>query len=89
MILNDEQKKILIEKLKNIKNATCLSCGANEWTISPKVFELREFNNGNLVIGGQNSSIIPVIEVTCKNCGRIVLYNALVMGIIKPNETKK
>lgn len=48
-----------------------------------KVFELREFNDGNFVLGGPNSSIVPLIPVTCDKCGNTVLINALSTELVK------
>lgn len=65
------------------KNQVCPMCGARSWTVSDKMFELREFNDGNLVIGGPNASIIPIVPVTCSNCGNTVMINALSTGLLK------
>jgi len=51
---------------------------------SKKIFQLSEFHEGNLVVGGL---LIPVIPVTCTNCGHTVLVNALISGAIKPETT--
>lgn len=47
-----------------------------------QIFELREFNDGNFVLG-PNSAITPVIPVTCSNCGNTVFVNALIAGLLK------
>ena len=65
------------------KNQTCPMCGGRTWNVSDKVFELREFNDGNFVLGGPNSSIVPLIAVTCDKCGNTVLINALSTGLVK------
>lgn len=62
--------------------ARCPLCGNAGWSVMDKCFELREFNDGNIVIGGANNSIIPVIPVTCKKCGNTVFINALVTGLL-------
>ena len=46
------------------------------------MFELREFNDGNIIAGG-SSSILPVIPVTCNNCGHTVFVNAMSSGLMK------
>jgi len=51
---------------------------------SKKIFQLSEFHEGNLVVGGP---LIPVIPVTCTNCGNTVLVNALISGALKPETT--
>lgn len=61
---------------------SCPLCGGREWSVTDKFFELREFQDGNIIIGG-NSAITPVIPVTCKNCGNTVLINAITTGLLK------
>ena len=63
--------------------ARCPLCGEGKWNVTDKIFELREFNNGNFVLGGPNGAITPVIPVTCANCGNTILINALVTGLLK------
>lgn len=63
--------------------APCPMCHGREWNVTDKFFELREFNNGDLIIGGSNNAITPVIPVTCKNCGNTVFINALTTGLLK------
>lgn len=64
------------------RGAVCPLCKGREWNVSGEIFELREFNNGDLVIGGK-SKIFPVIPVTCKNCGNTVFISALSTGLLK------
>ena len=51
---------------------------SGSWNVSDKVFELREYHDGNMVIGG--SPIVPVVPVTCDNCGNTVLVNSIISG---------
>lgn len=62
------------------KSNTCPYCGKQEWNVTESVFELREFNEGNLNVGGP---ITPVIPITCQNCGNTVFINALTSGLLK------
>lgn len=64
-------------------NQVCPMCGGRAWSVSDKIFELREFNDGNFVLGGPNSSITPVIPVTCDKCGNTIFINALSTNLIK------
>jgi len=74
----------IIEFLNNKwHGARCPLCGEGKWNVTDKVFELREFNGGNFVLGGPNSAITPIIPITCENCGNTVLINALVTGLLK------
>ncbi len=66
----------------------CPMCGAANWAISPKILELREFDNGNITIGG-HSFIYPVIPVSCKNCGNVILISATISGMLSNNNDVK
>ncbi|MBI5077718.1 hypothetical protein HZB94_05075 [Candidatus Falkowbacteria bacterium] len=92
MKLNDEQQKKLIEKLNEVwqQPKICSVCGHNQWDVSDRIFELREFHGGGMVIGGQ-SSITPIVHATCKNCSHTLFFNALKIGLIDKdvNSTSK
>ena len=80
-----EKKKIDTQKLINHLNqkwgqVKCPLCNHGQWNISDTVYELREYNDGNMVIG--NVPIVPVVPVTCMNCGNTVLVNALLSGAV-------
>jgi hypothetical protein len=65
----------------------CSQCGASAWQVQDSIFELRGFSGGSLVLGGP---IVPLIPVTCSNCGNTVLINAILAGAIEqPVEVKK
>ena len=65
------------------QNQICPLCYGKSWNVAEKVFELREFNDGDLHVGGPNASIVPVIPVICENCGNTIFINALSTGLIK------
>lgn len=78
----DSQKVInfLNERWKGV---LCPYCHGNEWNVQDKVFEVREFNNGDMYVGGPNAAIVPIIPVTCSKCGHTVLVNALIAGVVE------
>lgn len=84
--LTEEQKKLLSKKLDHLRQASCQICGKKEWIASANIFELREFQGGNLKIGGK-SAILPLIPVTCKHCGQTIFFNAISLGIINQQKT--
>lgn len=88
MKLTEKQQQLVINKLQNTKKI-CPSCGNNNLIIGDRIFELREFNGGNLVIGGKESSIYPLIVVACPVCGNIQFFNAILMGVISSNTSKE
>jgi hypothetical protein len=59
----------------------CPMCGQGPWNVQNRTFQLTEFHQGNLVIGGP---LIPVIPVSCQNCGHTVLVNAIIAGAVQP-----
>lgn len=60
----------------------CPVCGVGGWSVQESSFELREFNEGNHVMGG--GPVIPVVPVICTNCGNTVLVNAIMAGLVAP-----
>ena len=60
----------------------CPLCGGKAWDLTDKAFELREFNDGDIVLGGPNNAIIPLVPVTCQKCGNTVLINAIQAGLV-------
>lgn len=62
------------------RNRPCPMCAHASWTVQENVFELREYHGGNMVIGG--SALVPVVPVTCSNCGNTVLINAIIAGVV-------
>ena len=65
-------------------------CGGGPWSVQDKLFQLSEFHDGNIVIGGP---LIPIVPVTCNNCGYTVVVNAILANAIpapvQPLETKE
>jgi hypothetical protein len=62
------------------RHGSCQVCGQNSWGLNDIVFELRAFQGGSLIIGGQ-SPIYPVCTIACNNCGNTIFINALVAGL--------
>lgn len=58
----------------------CPICQSNDWNISPKPVEIREFSRGNLVVGGP---VYPLVSVTCRVCGYTLLFNAITAGLVE------
>jgi hypothetical protein len=78
---NTLQKTIefLNEKWNN-KNG-CPMCGWTKWNVADKVYELREFNNWSLIVWW--GPIFPVIPVSCENCWKSIMINAVISWTIK------
>jgi len=68
----------------------CPMCGSGPWNVQDSSFQLTEFNQGGMIIGGP---LIPVVPVVCANCGNTVLVNGIVAHVVdvppaKPGESK-
>lgn len=89
MKLTKDQREKIDSFIKNkwALPPTCPICHKNSWNISPEVFELRSFQGGSMVIGGK-SGIMPLIPVTCNECGNTILFNALIAGLDLKEGTK-
>lgn len=85
--LNNKEKKLLLEKLSFLTTKRCI-CGSINWVISDRIFELKEFKKGKEVIVGGKSVVFPIIPVTCQNCGQVIYFNALQLGLIPKDEKK-
>ena len=94
MKLTDQQINSIISQLNTIapNGFVCPVCGNQRWAINNIVTELREFENGNFIIGG-SSAIVPHITLSCHTCAYTLFFNAIQLGIVSPNkneqETKK
>ena len=62
------------------KGKACPMCGVWNWTVTSGIFELREFNDGNFIIG--NTPIFPVVPIMCDNCWNTILISALKSDLI-------
>ena len=83
---NIDSAKIIKHLQSKWKNP-CPLCGAKQWNVQDKSFELREFQGGNIVLG--KGLLIPVIPVICTNCGFTALINSIVVGFEPGGEEKK
>lgn len=54
-------------------------CHVVNWSVQDSIYQLAQFNQGALVIGG---SVVPVITVVCGNCGNTILVNAITAGVL-------
>ena len=84
--MNEDQKRRLQTRLAGLNNS-CVICGHHGFTIADKLFELREFNEGNLVIGG-DSAVLPAVILICDRCGAIQMMSALALGVLDNSEKR-
>lgn len=61
---------------------TCPVCQNSAWGVN-QTFDLREYEGGNITIGG-GAEVFPVTPVVCKTCGYTFFMNALMTGAAIP-----
>jgi hypothetical protein len=81
-----DSRKIIQHLEQKWRGKGCTQCGVANWQVQDSTFELREFNAGNMVLGGP---VIPVVPVICANCGNTVLINALISGVMARGPEKE
>ena len=91
MKITKEQTDLIVAKLNACKDKRqpCPICGGTQWIISDTIFEIKEFNMGNMVIGGVNSAIMPMIPISCASCGHTRFLSAIKLGIINSQHEQK
>lgn len=79
----DEQKLRSALNEKTIQGGTgqCGVCGRQNWTYDTRVYELREFTGGGMIVG-PSVAIIPCIVMTCGHCGNMNILNAVALGVV-------
>lgn len=65
--------------LNRIRGPVCPLCGNSNWTAADTVFQAIEFDYKGVMLGGAS---MPIVPITCTQCGNTHMINALVAGII-------
>lgn len=73
-----DQKK-LNDYLQKLTPQNCPLCGKGPWIASDTVFQLIEYNQNAIVVGGP---VLPVLPLTCESCGNTIFINAIVSKLI-------
>jgi hypothetical protein len=55
----------------------CIICGTNAWNLEQNLAELRFLSVGSFHIG---APVVPLVVITCVNCGNTILINAMRAG---------
>lgn len=91
MELTDEKINQVVDYLnKKSTNGTivCPVCGHHNWAITKTIMELRDFNNGDIILGA-GSSVMPFITLTCAHCANTLFFNALRLGVVDKDDKEK
>ena len=84
MKLTRKQTALLLQHLQQHwkEPQTCPICHEEAWKVPPSILELREYEEGELIAYPKDSSIIPLIAVTCTKCGYTYLINAITINLL-------
>lgn len=85
MLLTPKQKEIVGKKIGTTIPNVCPICKSSPIIINDRIFELREFERGDIVFG-KGTPILPVIVLNCSNCGHTYFLNAVILGLIASDE---
>ncbi len=87
MQLSEDQKQLVIRKIKNVlKNqAKCPMCQETSKKEIAGIMELRDYHEGNFIVGG---GVTPVVTVVCSICGGTQLFNAIKLGVVDKSTGK-
>lgn len=87
MTLNESQRKLIKDRVLAVWKGKreCMICiNPTVWNIGD-VVEVREFNEGNHCPG---APIFPLVQIQCKTCGHVVMFNAIALGVVSRDTGK-
>lgn len=82
MGLSQDQKNRLVARLRELGAAgppQCTFCAHREWEITDALFGLPEWLSGGIAL---DRKIMPIVTLTCGNCGHVLLFNAVRLGVL-------
>jgi hypothetical protein len=83
--LSQEQQDRIIRKIQQkwVGPHTCPICKTDKWTLTSHVTSPVRLNGlaGGMELGGQ---VFPTAMLMCNNCGYLLFFNLILMGVINP-----
>jgi hypothetical protein len=77
--LTDEQKQQAIDTIRaRATDMSCPTCGATRWALQERLHVMPAIDPSGAV---DPSMGFPAVMLTCKECYRVQVFNALKMGI--------
>ena len=64
----------------NDGNKGCSFCGTSNFSLHNTIYQLSEFRQGAIAVGGP---LIPIVVLQCDKCGKVDFYNALHLGVVE------
>ena len=81
MRLTEEQQVEVMSKIgQHFLGRSCSVCHKNDWKVDAVLYEVREFTVIN--VGFASETLLPVVVVTCANCGNLLFFNAMRLGVV-------
>lgn len=83
--MKEKEMKVNQEKLLKIinqkwKTKFCPMCGKNDWTINNDMMTMLGVGEDKSIqLGGK---IVPVVAITCNECGNTIFVNPLAIGCV-------
>jgi len=62
----------------------CPVCGNTTWDTVDVVFELKSYVAEQE--SDEEATVMPLVPLTCKNCGNTILINVLTIGVLPAEE---
>ena len=82
MNYTEGHKELLIKTIKSLPaKRRCLFCDSSQLEIGA-VIDTTEYNDGVPAALIQGASHIPFIQLVCRNCGYVHLFNAIALGVV-------
>ena len=79
---------VVNEKL-GTRKLLCQLCGLSEWALErqPAYIPVWDAASGKSLIDGSSQQVLPLIALSCKNCGNTLLMNTTVLGLNESGES--
>lgn len=71
------------EYLKKIHPKTCPLCGGGQWNITTTIYQVPEYEEKGGLLSSKTT--IPVVPLSCTNCGNTYFINAIVAKLVESN----
>lgn len=81
-----DEDKMLAHINEKWVNKVCPYCGHDEWNFDSKIYTPIELHDGFVVKNQGQGHFLPLVTVTCLNCGNTAFINAVAAGCMEPGD---
>lgn len=86
-MINLNEQKLLNTINEKWTNKNCPMCSCNHWQIEKDMVTAVRINqSGGIQLGG---NVMPLVAITCINCGNVLFVNPLVVQCLDIEEKEK